>query len=414
MAFVQQPRNSRPARSQRRIHPLQGVRMYIARLLTLFLLLTTAAAYAQAPAATGTQASAWMPDPTRQQTYTLHRSSSREKTGANADARTVTPGQTLTVLDTDGPGLISHIWFTLDDPEPYALKRIVLRMYWDGETSPSVETPIGDFFGLGNGLYYHWESLMLSAGGDKALNSWFPMPYAHHARITVTDEGKQNLNHLYWNIDYRVNNQPLPPDTLYFHAEYRQAQPNHGWTGNWYENGDPIVNYRRNLDGKDNYEWFEAKGHGQFIGVTMSVLQNQDGWWGEGNDMFTIDGQPTIVGTGSEDYFLGAWDFGGSQDFMLHGAPVVGKELAGERSSVYRFHFDSPVPFTTSMKASIEHGHANHRSDSYYSVAYWYQAEPHLPFPALPDVDQRIPVLEFVGGPGNAKGPYDPGSLHPR
>lgn len=366
-------------------------------------------------ASTHAQETGWLSSLTQQQTYTLHRSSSREATGANADARPVSPGDTRTVLDTDGPGMISHIWFTLDDSEPYSLKRIVLRIYWDGESSPSVETPIGDFFGLGNGIYFRWESIVLSAGADKALNSYFPMPYAHHARITLTNEGKQSLHHLYWNIDYRVYPHPLPADTLYFHAEYRQAQPNHGWTGSWYENGDPIVNYRRNLDGKDNYEWFEAKGHGQFVGVTMSILQNQDGWWGEGNDMFTIDGDtPSIVGTGTEDYFLGAWDFGGSQDFLLHGAPVVGKELAGERSSVYRFHLDSPIPFTRSMKASIEHGHANHRSDNFYSVAYWYQAEPHETFPPLPDMDQRIPTLQFVGGPGNAKGPYDPSSLHPR
>ncbi len=365
--------------------------------------------------ATGAVASGWMPDPTRQQTYTLHRSSSREETGANADARTVTPGQTLTVLDVDGPGMVSHIWFTMDAPETYALKRVVLRMYWDGESTPSVETPLGDFFGLGLGAYVHWESLMLSAGSDKALNSYFPMPYAKHARITITDEGKQAVKSLYWNIDYRVDSKPLPPDTLYFHAEYRQAQPNHGWTTNWYENSDSIVNYKRNLDGKDNYEWFTAKGHGQYVGVTMSVLQNQDAWWGEGNDMFQIDGdKPTIVGTGGEDYFLGSWAFESPQDYLLHGAPVVGAQLAGERQSMYRFHFDSPIPFTKSMRASMEHGHANHRSDNFYSVAYWYQAEPHQPFPPLPDVDERIPTLQLVGGPGNAKGPNDPASLHPR
>ncbi len=366
------------------------------------LVLTTVAMHAQ----TSGLYSGWMPDPTRQQTYTLLRSSSAETTGGNADARTISPGQTMTVLDAAGPGMVSHIWFTIDDNEPYAVKRIVLRMYWDGEATPSVETPIGDFFGLGNGLYYRWESLMLSCGGDKALNSYFPMPYAHHARITVTNEGKNSVQHLYWNIDYRVDAQPLPKDTLYFHAQYRQAQPNHGWTGNWYENGDPMVSYKRNLDGKDNYTWLEAQGHGQFVGVTMSVLQNQDGWFGEGDDMFQIDGDGvSILGTGSEDYFLGAWGYGGGQDFLLHGAPVVGKEIAGERSSMYRFHFDSPIPFTNSIRASIEHGHANHRSDNFYSVAYWYQAEPHAAFPPFPDVDQRIPTLQFVGGPGNAKGP---------
>ncbi|MBW4027887.1 MAG: DUF2961 domain-containing protein [Acidobacteria bacterium] len=373
-----------------------------------FLFLLTISVYGQIPS--------WMPNPTQQQTYTLHRSSSRESTGANADYRTLTPGQTMTILDADGPGEISHIWFTLDDPEPYHLKRIVLRMYWDGEKSPSVETPIGDFFGLGNGIYYAWESAVLSVGRDRSLNSYFPMPYAKHARVTITNEGKQSLTHLYWNIDYRVNAQPLPPHTLYFHAQYRQAQPNHGWTGEWYENGDPMVNYRRNLDGKDNYVWMEAQGHGQFVGVTMSILQNQDGWWGEGDDMFFIDdpSKPAIIGTGAEDYFLGAWGFGGPSDLMLHGAPVVGKELAGGRSSVYRFHLDSPIPFTKSFKATIEHGNANHRSDNFYSVAYWYQAEPHMAFPPLPDVDDRIPTLEFVGGPGNSKGQYSPGSLQPR
>jgi len=136
----------------------------------------------------------------------------------------------------------------------------------------------------------------------------------------------------------------------------------------------------------------------------MSVLQNQDFWWGEGDDMFFIDGEttPSIVGTGSEDYFLGAWDFGGKPfSYQLYGAPVVGEELAGSRSSVYRFHLDSPIPFHQSFKATIEHGNANHRSDNYYSVAYWYQAEPHQPFPPLPPVAQRLPALQMVGGPGN-------------
>ena len=378
--------------------------------LAVFGLMVSISASAQIPS--------WMPDPTQQQTYALHRSSSAEITGANADARTVTPGQTMTILDVDGPGMISHIWFTLNDREPYYLKRIVLRMYWDGEETPSVETPIGDFFGEGTGDIVPWQSAVLTVSHDHALNSYFPMPYGHHARITITNEGKMALNSLYWNIDYRTYAHALAKDTLYFHAQYRQAQPNHGWTGEWYENGDPIVNYRRNLDGKDNYVWVEAKGHGQFVGVTMSILQNQDGWWGEGDDMFFIDDEtkPAFIGTGSEDYFLGAWDFGGAAySGALSGAPLVGKEEAGSRWSVYRFHLDSPIPFTKYFKASIEHGHANHRSDTFSSVAYWYQAEPHAPFPALPYVDERIPVLEFVGGPGNSKGQYVPGeSLTPR
>ena len=355
-------------------------------------------------AASGQQVGS-MPDLTQKQTYTLHRSTSSELTGGNADSRAVNPGETRTVLDEDGPGMVSHIWFTINDHEPYHLKRIVLRIYWDGESTPSVEAPIGDFFGLGTGDYVGFESEMLSVGNNKALNCFFPMPYAKHARITLTNEGKESAASLYYNIEYRTYPHPLPAHTLYFHAQYRQAQPNHGWTGAWYANSDPLVNYKRNTTGEDNYVWMEAQGDGQYVGVTMSVLQNQDGWWGEGDDMFFIDGGrlPAIVGTGTEDYFLGAWDFGGSAfAYQLYGAPVVGKEVAGSRSSVYRFHLDSPIPFSKSFKATIEHGHANHRSDDFSSVAYWYQTEPHMPFPPLPSVDERIPTLHVVGGPGNS------------
>jgi hypothetical protein len=375
----------------------------------LFLLLAAAALNIQAAG----QTASWQPDLTQQQTYNWHHASSADLTGGNDDYRAIAPGQTLSILDTDGPGTISHIWFTIASSEPYHLKRIVLRMYWDGEDTPSVEAPIGDFFGLGLGLYYTWQSEMLSVGNSKALNSFFPMPFQRHARITVTNEGKMAVSSFYYNVDYREETHPFLPGTLYFHAQYRQAQPNHGWTNQWTENSDPLVYDKKNLDGKDNYVWLEAKGHGQYVGVTMSILQNQDKWWGEGDDMFFIDDPTKPVspgGTGSEDYFLGAWDFGAPFSYQLYGAPVVGKELAGGRSSVYRFHLDSPIPFTKYMKATIEHGHANHRSDNYYSVAYWYQAEPHMPFPVLPPVDDRIPTLQFVGGPGNA-GPGKPTGL---
>ncbi len=351
------------------------------------------------------QTPSWQPDLTIQQTYRPHRVSSADPSGANADFRRVAPGAALTVLDVDGPGTISHIWFTIADNEPYHLKRIVLRIFWDGETAPSVEAPIGDFFGLGLGYYYSWQSELLSVGSEKSLNSFFPMPFEHHARITVTNEGKRPIGSFYYNVDYRTYTHSLPSGTLYFHAQFRQAQPNRGWTNNWQTNQDALVDKKQNKDGVDNYVWMEAKGHGQYVGVTMSVLQNQDMWWGEGDDMFFIDGaqSPSIAGTGSEDYFLGAWDFGGQPfSYQLYGAPVVGTELAGGRSSVYRFHLDSPIPFDKSFKATIEHGHANGRSDNFYSVAYWYQAEPHDAFPPLPPVEQRLPALQPVGGPGNS------------
>jgi len=337
--------------------------------------------------------------------YVQKRASSYDRTGGNEDFRIIAPAETLTILDESGPGVITHIWFTLASGEMYHLKKLVLRMYWDGEATPSVEAPLGDFFGLGLGEYFTFEALPLSAAPSHAVNSFFPMPFQKHARITVTNMGEMKLDALYYNIDYQAHAKPLPKDTLYFHAQYRQASPNKGLAGDWKDNGDPVQDARKNLSGEGNYVWLEATGRGHFVGVTMSVLQNQDFWWGEGDDMFFIDGEklPSINGTGTEDYFLGAYDFGGKAfSYALYGAPVVGEEKAGSRSSVYRFHLDSPIPFTKSLKATIEHGHANGRSDNYFSVAYWYQTEPHAAFPPLPPVEDRLPRLHAVGGPGNA------------
>ena len=341
--------------------------------LVILLLLATGAANAQSPVS----------DLPRLRDYQLRRSSSYDRTGGNADFRQVAAGATATVMDEDGPGQISHIWFTIADKEEQHLKRIVLRMYWDGESAPSVEAPIGDFFGLGTGDYFLYQSRPLSVGADKALNCFFPMPFEKHARITVTNEGHLPIGALYWNIDWRKLPQALPADTGYFHAVYRQATPNAA-----------VPKAKTNLDGRNNYVWMEATGRGQFVGVTMSVVENADGWWGEGDDMFFIDGEtlPSINGTGSEDYFLGAWDFGGKPfAYELFGAPVVGPEKKGSKWSLYRFHLDSPIPFTTSLRATIEHGHANDRGDKFYSVAYWYQIEPHAALPQLPAVDSRLP-----------------------
>jgi hypothetical protein len=348
---------------------------------------------------------AWLGGLVEPHDYAQKRVSSYDRSGGNEDFRTIAPGETLTILDVAGPGMITHLWFTFSSDEMYHLKKLVLRMYWDGEATPSIEAPIGDFFGLGLGDYFTFEALPLSAAPNHAVNSFFPMPFQKHARITVENAGGMKLDALYYNIDYQAYAKPLPADTLYFHAQYRQASPNQGLKGGWKDNNDPLQNDKKNLSGEGNYIWMEAIGRGHFVGVTMSVLQNQDYWSGEGDDMFFIDGEkiPSINGTGTEDYFLGAYDFGGRPfSYLLYGAPVVGEERAGGRTSVYRFHLDSPIPFTKSIKATIEHGHANGRSDNFFSVAYWYQTEPHAPFPPLPPVDERLPRMHAVGGPGNA------------
>ena len=203
--------------------------------LTLLWLFVAHAVLPTSPAQTATAKA----DLTQPQDYVLKRVSSFDRSGGNADYRKIAAGQTLTVLDVDGPATLTHIWITLSSPESYHLKKLVLRMYWDHETTPSVETPLGDFFGLGLGDYYVWESELLSVAHERALNSFFPMPFQKHALITVTNEGQETVDAFYFNLDYRALSHPLPQGTLYFHAQFRQAQPNHGWTSGWANNGDP-------------------------------------------------------------------------------------------------------------------------------------------------------------------------------
>lgn len=346
--------------------------------------------------------------------YTSARASSADTSGANDDGngrQRIMPGETRTIASLAGPGVITHLWFTINSPDRWHLKNLVLRIYWDGQATPSVETPVGDFFGLGLGKYFLYESGPLSVGSQKALNAYFPMPFRRSATITITNDGDQPTASFYYNIDYE-RHQSLPEDLGYFHAQYRQATPFAGWTTNWTRNGDTLVNRRPNKDGAGNYVILEAEGRGHFVGVTHSILQNQGDWWGEGDDMFFIDGAtvPQINGTGAEDYYLGAWCYGGcgidpfgskrpTFAYQRYGNPVNGGDDRGAEWMVYRFHTDSPVVFQKSLRFSIEAGHANHRSDNYYTVAYWYQTLPHKPFPPLPVAAARIPRQMDTGGP---------------
>jgi len=343
-------------------------------------------------------------DLARLRDYQSRRSSSYDRTGGNADSIHIEPGATATLLDTAGPGVVTHIWFTINSREDLHLKRLVLRAYWDGETDPSVEVPVGDFFGLGLGEYFLYQSALTTVAGQKALNAYFPMPFATSARITVTNEGRIRTDNFYYNIDY-VALPHGPADVGYFHAQYRQASPLRGWTDDWQNNWDAIVEHRKNLNGEGNYVFMEATGQGHFVGVTHAVLQNQSGWFGEGDEMIFVDGEttPSINGTGTEDYYNGAWDFGQTFAYPHNGAPyMVDAERIGGRYCLYRWHTESPVTFRKSIRVTIEHGQANHRSDNFFSAAFWYQTEPHMKFPALPPVAERIPRIWRVGGPGAA------------
>ncbi len=241
------------------------------------------------------------------------------------------------------------------------------------------------------------------------------MPFRKNARITVTNEGLMPISAFYYNIDWQKHAQ-LPPGMFHFFAEYHQAQPNKGTTDDWKQNSDPNVYGAKNLDGASNYTILKTEGPGHYVGVTHSVLQNQGDWWGEGDEMIFVDNKerPKIVGTGSEDYYLGAWCYGncginpfGSTHptfaYQQYGNPMNTGDDRGSKWMVYRFHTDSPIPFKKSFKISIEHGHANHRSDNFYTVAYWYQRDSHKLRQPLPPVQDRVPAMVNTGGPTMGK-----------
>ena len=337
----------------------------------------------------------------RLRTCKTRRSSSWDRTGGNNDAVPIEPGQAATLLDVQGAGVVTHLWFTINSPDPHHLKNLVLRAWWDGEASPSVEVPIGDFFGLGLGEYFLYQSALLAVAPVKALNAYFDMPFSNGAKLTVTNEGKVRTDSLYFAVDY-VTVPALPGDLGRFHAQYRQAAPCMGWTDDWSNEYTEKINDKKNLTGEGNYVFLEATGKGHFVGVTHAVEQNQDGWFGEGDDMIFIDGDtlPTINGTGTEDYFNGAWGYGGQTYSYLHvGTPyIVDPERIGGRYCQYRWHYESPIAFEKSIRVTIEHGTADDRADDFYSTAYWYQTEPHSPFPTLPAAAERVPRVYAVGG----------------
>jgi hypothetical protein len=339
---------------------------------------------------TGQVAGDQLPDYARELHYESLKQGTWDRTGGNADYRPIAPGATLNVFESTQPGAITHVWFTIAARSDNHLKELVLRAYWDGNSKPSVETPIGDFFGLTLGQYVNYDSAFLSCSPGKSLNSYFVMPYKKSARITVTNEGTQPVGSFYSNIDYQ--NRDIPADAHYFHAQYRQAAP-------CLET--PAANQKTNLDGRYNYVFCETEGRGHLMGVSMGVLANKDGWFGEGDEMIFVDDRdkPAITGTGTEDYFLGSWDFGGRDNavpfaYRYFGAPLItNAERTGARYCLYRWHADNPVTFRKYLRYTIEHGHANDRNDDFYSVAYWYQSDVYTNFPALPPAVDRIPRL---------------------
>lgn len=304
----------------------------------------------------------------------------------------IKPGETHRMASLSGPGLITRIWSTTLLPfNAHAFKDLTLRFYWDGEIKPSVAVPFGDFFGAPFGRYKHYLSEPLCLVGGAYLSFW-PMPFQNAARLEVTNEGQKAVEPFFYNVTYQVFNEE-PPSSLRFHAQWRRENPT--------TPGVP-------------YTILDATGNGHFVGCHIN-MQNKE-WWLrpplkdipfplgfgmgmlEGWESITIDGEakPSIVGTGTEDFFLGAWYYSLDGEFNApHHGCLVRDYLRG-RIAAYRFDIPYPLPFSTSIQVKLDHGFRNQVQGDYSSTAYWYQEEPHAPYPSLPDPEGRR-----VEGPWN-------------
>lgn len=334
--------------------------------------------------------------------YSSRRSSSYDRSGNNNDWVTIEPGHSATLLATESPGCVRHIWLTVGSDSPHFARELVLRMFWDGETMPSVEAPLGDFFGIGHGILKSFVSapLQMSPENGRGMNCWWPMPF-DTALISMENQSSSAAN-LYFYVDYEEFADRQPPSVARFHAQWRREAQTEGWLTERLHSGNiaEIWSRKPNLSDGDNYVILEAEGSGVYVGCNLNIdcFQRQgNDWYGEGDDMIVIDGEPwppRLHGTGTEDYFCMA--FCPTQEYC---APFHGLTLySGTRdwkwkgkNSMYRYHVLDPIRFEKSIRVSIEHGHANKLSNDYSSTAYWYQLEPHASFPPLLPAHERLP-----------------------
>ena len=305
----------------------------------------------------------------------LRQISSHDTSGGNSDFVAIAPGATAVIASMEGPGVIVGLWCTVASPDTYFLRRVLLRMYWDGETAPSVDVPLGDFFGTGFQYKQYITPYMgMSSGG---YYCYFPMPFNKSARIEVVNETGEEINSFYYHINYQQLLRPLDQDVAYFHATWRREP---------------------RTDPRKAYTLLKAEGRGHLVGVNMSMQSyNNDMQYLEGDELVYVDGEktPSIAGTGTEDYFNGGWYFNkGEFAAPYHG--LILKDDSLQRIAAYRFHIQDAIPFTTSLHFTIEHGDRNVEIADYSSTAYWYQLEPHMPFPAMPSAGFRIPLRVVV------------------
>lgn len=304
------------------------------------------------------------------------RISSYDRSGGNADrVEDIQPGEKRIVVDIPGAGIINHIWVTIaPDPKELSRNDIILRMYWDGNEFPSVESPIGPFFGQGWNENYSFSSLPLASGpaDGLAMVSYFSMPFAKGARIEIENQGDRKIESFYFYVDYFEMGK-LPETYGRFHAWYNHALTEADPKGE--NEWGMLGKYESNKDGSKNYLIADIKGKGQFVGVNYYVHSPGPMWYGEGDDMIFIDGDemPTLHGTGTEDYFNTAWCPKTLFQHPYYGYARVNDNIGWlGRTHVYRFNIADPICFDKSLKFTIEHGHANNLTLDLGSVAYWY------------------------------------------
>jgi len=294
---------------------------------------------------------------------------------------TVKVGETADIAVIDGPGAIQHIWMTVN---PKWWRTLVLRMYWDDEETPSIETPLGDFFCMGWGVRDNLSSLAVCVNPAGGFNCYWEMPFRKSARVTVENIGFEDADGFFYQVDYTLTQ--VPDDAAYLHAQWRRNNPL------------PYMQDHTLLDG--------VKGKGHYVGTYIAWGVNNNEWWGEGEIKFFMDGDgeyPTICGTGTEDYFCGAWDFEQPiGTYCAYSTPYAGLPQVilpttlykcQQRFGMYRWHIMDPIRFEEDLKVTIQalgwrsQGRFLPLQDDIASVAFWYQREPHAPFPKLPDRD---------------------------
>lgn len=318
---------------------------------------------------------------------------------SNWDNHRVPPGATHRLLDERGPGVINHIWITFLGPEPQAWapngsanhQEMLLRIYWDGREKPAVEAPVGDFFANCFGERREVVSLPVVVEDADSYNCFWRMPFRESARIEIVNQSDKPIGLLYYNIDW-IQLEDLPADTPYFHAQYRQEYPVQ--------------------PGKD-YVVLETTGRGHYVGTVLAVRTRSPAWFGEGDEKIYVDGEsePSIWGTGTEDYFLSAWGLK-TTSTPFFGVPYFDQwGIVGGHTSAYRWHIEDPIVFQQGLKVTFEHFgwispdenpdrrsmSWNEREDDYASVAFWYQlGEPTFTARAPEAADRRLPSLERV------------------